>query len=331
MQVQATQTLNFTIRNFRWDDLDQVTEVLAAEMKAIGEMVSVSAETLRMEFTAPGMDAERDLAVAELPDGRVVGLSMVEFDEAGKMWCDCAVHPDFLHHGIGAALIQHSEAYVLQRAEHEVPPEKPIAIDRIAVDTQKEAHALFETFGYTPKRAYYVMQIDLDLDQPLEVPPLPEGIELRPYDPSHKEQVHAVHMETFLDHWNYDQMPLDEWAHYVHDAPNTDPVKLWQIAWDGDQIAAVSLNRYQDSPDGKIGWIGSLGVRRPWRKQGLAQALLVRSFEGFRQQGIKTVGLAVDSSSLTNAVALYERAGMHVHTRRLMVRKMLRGQDPDPD
>ena len=70
-------------------------------------------------------------------------------------------------------------------------------------------------------------------------------------------------------------------------------------------------------------------ARRQWRKQGLGSALLTHSFALFQERGYIRAGLGVDASSLTNAVALYERAGMHVHSRYLLYRKMLRGDAPE--
>ena len=58
------------------------------------------------------------------------------------------------------------------------------------------------------------------------------------------------------------------------------------------------------------GWIDTLGVRRPWRRQGLAEALLYHSFAELRRRGRTRVELGVDASSLTGATRLYEKAGM---------------------
>jgi ribosomal protein S18 acetylase RimI-like enzyme len=62
-----------------------------------------------------------------------------------------------------------------------------------------------------------------------------------------------------------------------------------------------------------MGWVGTLGVRRPWRKRGLGLALLRYSFNEFYRRGIRKVGLGVDAQNLTGALRLYEGAGMHVH------------------
>jgi mycothiol synthase len=58
------------------------------------------------------------------------------------------------------------------------------------------------------------------------------------------------------------------------------------------------------------GHIIDLGVRRHWRKRGIARALLQLSFEDFRRRGVNRVSLGVDSESITGATRLYESLGM---------------------
>jgi ribosomal protein S18 acetylase RimI-like enzyme len=81
---------------------------------------------------------------------------------------------------------------------------------------------------------------------------------------------------------------------------------------DGDEIAAISLCRFKITDDPEMGFVDTLGVRRPWRRQGLALALLHHTFTEFQNRGQKRVGLGVDAASLTGATRLYEKAGMHV-------------------
>jgi mycothiol synthase len=56
--------------------------------------------------------------------------------------------------------------------------------------------------------------------------------------------------------------------------------------------------------------VGTLGVRRPWRRRGVALALLQHSFGEFYRRGLRKAGLGVDASSLTGATRLYRKAGM---------------------
>ena len=67
--------------------------------------------------------------------------------------------------------------------------------------------------------------------------------------------------------------------------------------------------------DSTVGWVGSLAVRRPWRRRGLGEALLRDAFVRFAERGKRSAGLGVDAENTTGAVALYERVGMHVVRR----------------
>ena len=61
-----------------------------------------------------------------------------------------------------------------------------------------------------------------------------------------------------------------------------------------------------------MGWLSTLAVRRPWRRQGIALALLHHTFREFHRRGRYRVGLGVDSANLTGATRLYEKAGMRI-------------------
>jgi ribosomal protein S18 acetylase RimI-like enzyme len=80
-----------------------------------------------------------------------------------------------------------------------------------------------------------------------------------------------------------------------------------------------------------IGWVGTLGVRRPWRKKGLGSALLQYSFSEFHRRGKTTIGLGVDASNPTGATRLYQRAGMYVASEFITYEKELRpGRQVEP-
>jgi len=92
------------------------------------------------------------------------------------------------------------------------------------------------------------------------------------------------------------------------------------VIWDGDEVAAFSINHMRMG----IGWLHTLGVRLAWRKQGLGQALMQISFRDFFQCGVKTIGLGVDASNPTGATELYMKAGMHVVSEFVSMEKELR-------
>jgi ribosomal protein S18 acetylase RimI-like enzyme len=156
-----------------------------------------------------------------------------------------------------------------------------------------------------------------------EAPPaviFPSGIELRPFvKEEHARAVWEADNEAFRDHWGSHDSAYEEWSHRKFGKSDFDPT-LWMIAWDGDQVAGYSQNRFRMG----IGWIGTLGVRRPWRKMGLGLALLQHSFGEFHKRDVTTIGLGVDASNPTGATRLYQRAGMYVASEFVTYEKELR-------
>jgi mycothiol synthase len=97
------------------------------------------------------------------------------------------------------------------------------------------------------------------------------------------------------------------------DDPSTDP-SLWVVAFDGDQVAGGVLNGIHRGHDGltEEGWLDSVFTRRPWRRRGLARALIVRSLGVLRERGVRTAALGVDSENPNHALSLYESCGFEM-------------------
>jgi ribosomal protein S18 acetylase RimI-like enzyme len=162
--------------------------------------------------------------------------------------------------------------------------------------------------------------MEIELPQMPQASSLPAGIELRPFVlEKHNHAVYEAHEEAFRDHWGHVRGSFEDWNHYIIEREDLDP-SLWFIAWDGDQISGYSLCRYRMGS----GWVGSLGVRRPWRKRGLGEALLLHSFGEFYKRGTQTIGLAVDAQNPTGATRLYKKAGMQVAAEYVIYEKELR-------
>jgi mycothiol synthase len=179
----------------------------------------------------------------------------------------------------------------------------------------KQAH---EAEGYRSVRFNWRMEINLTEAPP--VPVFPAGIELRPFDKeTHAHLVLEAENDAFSEHWGSHVSTFEEWSHRKLEKAEFDP-SLWMIAWDGDQIAGFSQNRFRMG----IGWVGTLGVRKPWRKSGLGLALLQHSFDEFYRRGMKTVGLGVDASNKTGATRLYQRAGMNIASEFITFEKEIR-------
>jgi mycothiol synthase len=166
--------------------------------------------------------------------------------------------------------------------------------------------------GYAPLRFFFHMRIDLNGPPP--APEWPEGIEVETFRPGEERAVHDASEEAFADHWEFAPHSFEEFLHELVGVEDFDP-SLWLVAREGDQVAGVSLCRPFAPGRPGVGWVRVLAVRRPWRRRGLALALLHHSFGAFWERGTRSVGLGVDGENLTGAVRLYEKAGMHVEHR----------------
>jgi mycothiol synthase len=181
-----------------------------------------------------------------------------------------------------------------------------------ALDTATQR--LLRAHGHLHVRSNWRMVIDLDSPAALAEPAWPDGVSVRPYVPGQDERAAlGVIRSAFRDHWGYIERPFDEelahWIQRWNSDPNFDP-SLWQLAVAGDEVIGTALCRLALPEDPEMGFIFSLGVLRPWRRQGIAGALLRQCFAELRQRGQRRAGLGVDAGSLTNAVRLYEKAGM---------------------
>ncbi|MCZ2095637.1 MAG: GNAT family N-acetyltransferase, partial [Anaerolineae bacterium] len=295
-----------TARPCQPSDYPALVALINAARRAVGDERMVTIGDLRQDFESPGFDITENTILLEA-QRRMIGFGELDFDPGVRVfWTDGYIHPDYWGQGIGTELLRLTEARAREWLDREnLPPDQPVAIQRHTIDVNPAAIHLFEAEGYQHVRTFHQMRVALD--QPIDPPPLPPGIVLRPFEP--ERDAHAVyetHMDTFADHWGFEHLPYENWTHAILNRPNND-YGLWLVAWAGDEIAGICLNRPYGAQEPESGWVWELGVRRRWHKQGLGAALLRHSLARLRLHGYKCAGLSVDSASPTNAVALYER------------------------
>jgi len=78
-------------------------------------------------------------------------------------------------------------------------------------------------------------------------------------------------------------------------------------------VAGMVLNRIDEAENARggrrRGYTQEIFVLRPWRRRGLARALLTQSIERFRTLGMEETALSVDTQNPNRALALYESVG----------------------
>lgn len=302
-----------------WADVNAVADLIYTVCEADGDVtVATSPEELEHAWHEEGFTLETDAFVVETGDGSIVGYEeLFNEKEYADLNSDGYVHPEFKGMGIGTTLLAGSEQRAHEMMQLAAPDLRVFM--RVTTDGRDEAgQALFKNMGYSPVRFHWRMEIKLE-NLP-SAAKLPDGIELRPFEKeAHARLMWQADNESFSEHWGSHNSTFEEWTFRKFGRPEFDP-QLWLVAWDGDQIAGYSQNRFRMG----IGWVGTLGVLKPWRKKGLGLALLQASFADFYQRGTITIGLGVDASNKTGATRLYQRAGMRVATEFITFEKELR-------
>jgi mycothiol synthase len=285
----------------------------------------ITVDDVRREFDhLTHCNPYRDMLVAEI-DGRMIAYSRAWWEESDgdRVYTFIGLLvPAWRRKGIGRAMIRHAERH-LREIAREHPVETRKYLQRGVVDSEVGLEVLLRNEGYEAVR--YGFSMVRPTSQPLPEAPLPEGLQVRPVGDADLRQIIEASDEAFRDHWGYRPLTENDIQHWMGDRA-FDP-SLWQVAWEGDQVAGGVLG-YLDPEENeeearKRGYTECVWVRRPWRRRGLARALLVRSIAMFVQMGMEETALGVDTQNPHGALRLYESVGYRVERRHATYRKPL--------
>jgi ribosomal protein S18 acetylase RimI-like enzyme len=268
-------------------------------------------------------DPYRDVVIAEV-DGELAGYSRVSWENqnwGGRSYDSWgAVDPAWRRRGIGGALLRQNERQLRAiGAEHDY--DGPRWLTSWSPDGDVGHHVLMEREGYLPVRHFFLM-LRPSLD---DIPdtPVPEGLEVRPVEPTQLRELFDADVEAFRDHFggvDSSDATFRSWA----DRPTFDP-SIFLVAWDGDEIAGGVINGIYPEENERLGvrrgFLDSVFTRRAWRRRGLAGALICRSLVVLRERGMTSAGLGVDASNPSKALKLYRTFGFEERERSTAFRK----------
>jgi mycothiol synthase len=316
-----------TFRLFRDEsDYQYVVDLGNASSAADGVEDYVTVEWAKNYFShLSGFDPRRDILFAEV-NGQPVAMARVwsrQLDDGTRLYMSGgSVLAQWRRHGLGGALLHWAEERSREIATAQ--PDAQAHTFRSFVAAQETGLiALLEREGYAAVR--YGFEMARSFDEPVPDLPLPAGVEVRPVAPAQYRQLYAAMNEAFRDHWGHSESTEEDYQRFIN-GPHFQP-HLWQVAWAGDEVAGMVLNfidrEYNENFKRLRGWTDPICVRRPWRKQGLAKALIARSMHLLQEQGMTEAGLGVDAQNPNGALSLYEGLGYRETMRFMTYEKPL--------
>ncbi len=194
---------------------------------------------------------------------------------------------------------------------------QPAELRSASRSDKAERLALLEAHGLKVVR--YFLRMTRPLDQPIPEPDFPDGFTLRYLAGTEEAEAWVESFnQSFIDHYNHHDMPVDKRTHWMAEANYKAERDLIAVAADGTFAAFCwcSINPDENRRNGRNeGWIGILGTRRGYRKLGLGRAMLLAGLHRLKADGVETALLGVDADSPTGALRLYESCGFQTrHT-----------------
>ena len=277
-------------------------------------------EDCRASFAAIAhLNLTRDVLIAEI-SGQPIAYAVVAHGDGtdaqgqSERWFDveATVTPQWRRRKVGRAL----HGWLESRAT-EILTDLP-AVDRTYLtsttrDKNTGRAILLQQFGFEPTRFWFGME--QSLAEAKAEHPLPDNLEVRAVRAEHFRKILTAHQDAFRERPDNQAQPTDaELAEFGSSAIwQMKQYKLWQVAWDGDEVAGMVLNNIDLKGNQQLGlnrgFTDPICVGHKWRRRGVAKALISRSLNVLRQAGVKTAFLGVDTQNPHGALRLYEAMG----------------------
>ncbi len=286
-------------------DAAEIADVLNVHAASTGRPADETAEGVARWFALEDLDPANDMFLA-VEDGRIVGYADVSApgDDAGVVYVDLRAlpgRPRVIERLLGEVERRARELGEARRspsgAGQRGVTRSTGRCSRGAASASSGARSRWRSTSRSPARS----------------PSGRPGSRHGRFEPGEERAVYDAYVEAFADHWGFVPESFADWRTWNLGA--SDDTSLWRLVEDDGEIAALCVSRPSRGEDEALGWVSILAVRRPWRRRGLARALLLESFGLFRSIGRRRVGLGVDAENTTGALALYEGVGMRVTSR----------------
>jgi mycothiol synthase len=286
--------------------------------RSVAESVSTADDLARRLAPSDSFDPARDALVVTL-DGIIIGYSTVSWwAETDGTWLYLTlgwVVPEWRRRGIGTAMLHWAERRARELAASH-PTEGKAFLGANASETEADATELLLNEGYHV--AFTVLEMGLDDLSRLRDVALPAGFVTRPLQPSELPALFESMNGCYSDHAFGEVLCYEDWAKEQRD------LTTWHVAWDertGEVAGQVQVLIRDGRPE-----IEEVSVRAPYRRRGLARALIAAGLDALRAKGIAAVRLRTVYENPQQAWRVYQSVGFRVLKRFPRYRKGMRDE-----
>jgi ribosomal protein S18 acetylase RimI-like enzyme len=320
VDLSITEFPGLTFRGIQGEgDYGLLRNLIIESQQADGIVATVTLEEIAQAYArSDSFDPARNILIASLASTPGRPPAVIGY---GKVTAYSGLNEVRLYHQriwllrayrdprLWSALLRQNE-----RRSCEIAAGQPVAAQPFfqawASDREQAWIAILESNGYRAVRRFNNM-----LHRLTELPdrPLPAGFELRPVTADHlrpiweaQKEMNAGLFENVAEAWTEAAYPA-----WQEQAART--CACWQVAWEGDQVAGMVLAHFEAAEnEGKAqkrGYTEHIYVRPRWRQRGLASALIARSLQVLKTQGLHEAELGVDAENESAAFRLYQSLG----------------------
>lgn len=296
------------------DDLPGMAAVRAAcaahdgvDPLSVTQSTPTAADLERALVPSAGCDPAHDVLIVTL-DQRIIGYSGVRsWTETDGTWLYLTlgwVVPEWRRRGIGTAMLHWAEVRCRELAASH-PTAGKAFLGANASESERDATALLLNEGYAV--AFTVLEMGLDDLSQLHGLGLPPGFVTRPLQWSDLPALFDSMNGCYSDHAFGEVLHCGDWAKEQHD------LSTWHVAWDermGEMAGQVQVLIRDGRPE-----VEEVSVRAPYRRRGLARALIARGLDALRDQGVSAVRLRTVAENPQQAWRVYESVGFRVLKR----------------
>lgn len=318
-----------SVRGFNGaSDIPKIVRVMNESWAAdLSDLVITSDELIESYAHPQNFDPRKDLLLAEV-DRELIGVGSVAWsDRRGDIRVykhQAHLLPQWRGMGIRHYMLRKNEARLREIAKSEGADKKSI----FEVWTNMETNhwkSVLESSGYEP--AWYVFEMIRSLDEDIPVLPLPEGIEVRPVDSENYRAVWDAAKGALRDERDYSDERWNDTSYGLFIRSRKFTPELFQIAWAGDEVVGGVHNFIDEEENAQLnrawGHNEEIFVRQPWRRRGIARALIARSLKVLKDRSIEYATLDVDADNPSGALRLYKSVGYKCDKRFVFYRKPL--------